>query len=78
MQHWYPTVEGPITAVAAYPAYAPTDIVVDEGGGGAPQTHRMVYWGGPASGLNYTTAKVPGCVCAVLARGADGGRARAS
>ena len=62
-------MEGPIKEIAAYPAYAPTNIVVDEGGGGGPATHRMIYWGGPASGLNYTTSKVPGCV----ARGSPAG-----
>ena len=56
--HWYPTVEGPITEIAAYPLYKPTTIVAEDGS----ESLTMIYWGGPASGLDYTTNKVPGFV----------------
>lgn len=50
MAHWWPTVEGPIATIAAYPAYAPT--LLDNG-------LTMVYYGGPGMGINATTAAVP-------------------
>lgn len=50
MPHWFPTVEGPITEIAAYPDYAPVEL--DDG-------RTVIYWGGPVLGLNHTTASVP-------------------
>lgn len=50
MPHWYPTVEGPITAIAAYPNYAPTKL---------SNGLSTIYYGGPALGLNVTTAALP-------------------
>jgi hypothetical protein len=61
--HLYPTVEGPIAAIAQYPAYAPTTIVA----AGSGVNHTMIYYGGPASGLQYTTNTVPGTVLSVYA-----------
>ena len=57
--HLYPTVEGPIVAIADYPSYAPTTISL---AGSASENSTMVYYGGPASGLNFTTNKVPGTI----------------
>jgi len=49
--HWWPTVEGPISAIAEYPAYAPA--ALDNG-------LTAVYYGGPAMGLsNATGARLP-------------------
>jgi len=50
MPHWFPTLEGPISAVAVYPAYAPIDLA---------DGRSVIYWGGPVLGLNHTTASVP-------------------
>jgi hypothetical protein len=50
MPHWFPTVEGPLSPVAVYPAYAP--VRLSDG-------RTVVYWGGPVLGLNHTTASVP-------------------
>jgi hypothetical protein len=61
--HLYPTVEGPITAIADYPAYAPTTVTLAATGA----NHTMIYYGGPASGLKYTTNAVPGAVLSVYA-----------
>jgi hypothetical protein len=57
--HLYPTVEGPITAIADYPAYAPTTVSLS---GSSTLNHTMIYYGGPASGLQFTTNAVPGTV----------------
>eukprot|EP00047_Mylnosiga_fluctuans_P011827 m.23029 g.23029 ORF g.23029 m.23029 type:complete len:295 (-) comp3840_c0_seq1:25-909(-) len=56
--HWFPTVEGPIREIATYPEYAPTAITAGSA------SHTMLYWGGPASGLHYTTPHVPGSIVA--------------
>ena len=48
--HWFPTVEGPITAIASYPDYAPTTLT---------NGLTVVYYGGPALGLNLTTSALP-------------------
>ena len=48
--HYFPTVEGPITAIAAYPAYAPVGL--DDG-------RTVLYWGGPTLGMQDTAASVP-------------------
>ena len=50
MPHFFPTVEGPVKAIAAYPAYAP--VALDDG-------RNVLYWGGPVLGLNHTTASIP-------------------
>lgn len=48
--HWWPTVEGPLVEVAAYPAYAP--VALADG-------RTVLYWGGPTLGYNNTAAAVP-------------------
>ncbi len=48
--HWWPTVEGPIAAIARFPDYAPTTL---------SNGLTVLYWGGPALGLNHTTADLP-------------------
>lgn len=48
--HFWPTVEGPISPIAVYPDYAPT--VLSNG-------LTMVYYGGPATGLNLTGNGLP-------------------
>ena len=50
MPHWLPTVEGPISEIAQYPAYAPTKL---------SNGLTVVYWGGPALGLNLSGSGVP-------------------
>lgn len=57
----FPTVEGPIAAIADYPLYAPTGVTLADG-----TDMTMVYYGGPASGLDRTTNKVPGRVLSRL------------
>lgn len=57
--HLFPTVEGPIAAIADYPLYAPTTVTLAD----ADATElTMLYYGGPASGLEHTTNAVPGKV----------------
>ena len=63
MPHWWPTVEGPIKAIATYPDYAPTTL--DNG-------LTMVYYGGPALGLNTTTSTVPNGATVLAAYDAPG------
>lgn len=62
--HLFPTVEGPISAIAQYPLYAPTTVTLAT----TEANLTMVYYGGPASGLEHTTNSVPGVV---LSRYAD-------
>lgn len=50
MPHFFPTVEGDIAAIAAYPSYAPT--LLDDG-------RTVIYWGGPTLGLNNTSPHLP-------------------
>jgi hypothetical protein len=50
MPHWFPTVEGPISAIAVYPEYAP--VALDD-------QRTVLYWGGPVMGLNHTSAYIP-------------------
>jgi hypothetical protein len=55
MPHWWPTVEGPISAIAVYPAYSPTPVHADDG-----TQYTMIYYGGPATGLtNATGSQIP-------------------
>lgn len=55
----FPTVEGPIAEIADYPLYAPTTVTLADG---AATNLTMIYYGGPASGLNHTTNRVPGTI----------------
>jgi hypothetical protein len=55
MPHWWPTVEGPITAIAAYPLYAPAKLSVVAGG----SSLTAIYYGGPCMGCVNTTAALP-------------------
>lgn len=48
--HFWPTVEGPIVPIAAYPNYAP--VKLSDG-------RTVLYWGGPTLGLNHTGSSVP-------------------
>ena len=48
--HYFPTVEGPIAAIAAYPAYAPVQL---------SDGRTVLYWGGPTLGLQHTAPSVP-------------------
>lgn len=50
MPHWWPTLEGPVRAIATYPEYAP--VALADG-------RTALYWGGPVLGLNHTTSSVP-------------------
>jgi hypothetical protein len=50
MPHWWPTVEGPITAIAAYPAYAPAKL---------SNGLTAIYYGGPCMGCANTSAALP-------------------
>jgi hypothetical protein len=50
MPHWWPTVEGPISAIAVYPDFAPTTL---------SNGLTTIYYGGPALGLNFTTHFLP-------------------
>jgi glutamine amidotransferase-like uncharacterized protein len=71
--HLFPTVEGDIPSIAAYPSYAPTG-VVDASTGDA---HTHVYYGGPTLGLNHTAAAGnPGATLATFADVAGAGGAR--
>lgn len=56
--HWFPTVEGPINAIARYPAYAPTKL---------SDGSTMLYFGGPAYGLSNATGSVLPAGVTVLA-----------
>lgn len=48
--HFFPTVEGPISAIAAYPAYAPVQLT---------DGRTVLYWGGPTLGMKDTAPSVP-------------------
>ena len=50
MPHWWPTVEGPIYAIASYPDYAPTKL---------SNGLTAIYYGGPCMGCNTTTSILP-------------------
>ena len=50
MPHWWPTVEGPITAIAAYPDFAPATL---------SNGLTAIYYGGPGMGIANTTAALP-------------------
>lgn len=58
-------LQGPIASIADYPLYAPTTVTLSDS---SSTNLTMVYYGGPASGLEHTTAAVPG---SVLGRYAD-------
>ena len=47
--HLFPTQEGPIAELARYPAYTATTVTTSDG------DKTMIYYGGPALGLNYTS-----------------------
>ena len=48
--HFWPTVEGPISDIAAYPLYSP--VKLSDG-------RTVLYWGGPTIGMNNTAGAVP-------------------
>jgi hypothetical protein len=50
MPHWWPTVEGPITAIASYPDYAPAQL---------SNGLTAIYYGGPCMGCANTSAALP-------------------
>ena len=50
MPHWWPTVEGPISAIAVYPLYAPAKL---------SNGLTAIYYGGPCNGCANTSAALP-------------------
>lgn len=67
--HLFATQEGPITEIAAYPLYAPTTVMPGDDRTTANLT--MVYYGGPALGLNLTSAAAASAAGTVLTRYGD-------
>ena len=50
MPHWWPTVEGPISAIAVYPLYAPAAL---------SNGLTAIYYGGPCMGCANTSSALP-------------------